>query len=480
MSRIVKPDHVDWNWRTTDDGVPDAIVSKGGQSITPLATYATDASGNATGLAGLSMRPRARPNNIMARWFYARPSVASPSASNFTYHETFTVEYAATRFRIALLNFHTATVDVGVNAGVKGGIISVSNGIGSDVTFGSGTGADRYTPSTGSWTNITWSGNTYVTLAARVSASEPSVTWSDWIDISTIPRTDDGTLPVVMVRLYVPSSGSANYYNISPAQSRGQAIANSANTGASATTWTNGRFHQSIRYTGDGITTPANFQPTTDLGYNMFAGIEYNSKRPGFTLLANGDSTCAGSVNGILGNYGNGHLWQALDLVREQFPELPIDLANIGLSSSATDTFLARLSWYINTVAGSFNLAYYQPHSQNDGTPTQAVIDTAFNRWGQASALLNAAGKPFFVSTPMPNTSLGWNAAADAFRLQARTELLAAPYGGVDVADFESVSDGATPARYATAYTTDNAHPNDAGYAVLAPDVAKCIARLVS
>jgi len=51
MSRIVKPDHVDWNWRTTDDGVPDAIVSKGGQSITPLATYATDASGNIAGLA---------------------------------------------------------------------------------------------------------------------------------------------------------------------------------------------------------------------------------------------------------------------------------------------------------------------------------------------------------------------------------------------------------------------------------------------
>jgi hypothetical protein len=38
MSRIVKPAHVDWNWRTTDDGVPDAIVSKGGQSITPLIT----------------------------------------------------------------------------------------------------------------------------------------------------------------------------------------------------------------------------------------------------------------------------------------------------------------------------------------------------------------------------------------------------------------------------------------------------------
>lgn len=52
MSRIVKPDHVDWNWRTTDDGVPDAIVSRGGQSVTPLATYTTDASGNITGLAG--------------------------------------------------------------------------------------------------------------------------------------------------------------------------------------------------------------------------------------------------------------------------------------------------------------------------------------------------------------------------------------------------------------------------------------------
>jgi lysophospholipase L1-like esterase len=433
--------------------------------------------GSISGLsvAGRSVAPQAPPipSNILAKWTYGSVTATAAAASDFTYHTTLTVEYAATRFRIALMNMNATTCTVGP------AIISVSNAVGADLTFGVTTGQGRVTPSTGTWVAITWAAASTVTLAARVSATVPSITWSDWIDIATIPRTDGGTLPVVMIRYLIPSSGSTNAYNIGGiGQVHGQAVASKANSGALASTWTKGRLNQVVRYSGDGITTPANFQPTTDLGYCMVHGMEYASKRPGYTLLVNGDSVAAGAVDSSNGNFGNGVIWQALNLFRSSYPNIPIEMANIGVSGSTSDTFVVRLNSY-TTAAGHYDLAYFQVGSPNDGTPTQIVIDTGLRRFAQAVDVFKTAKVPYLTSSPCVNTALGWNAAADAFRLQQRTEILEYPNSGVQAVDFEVLSDGATPARFAAAYTTDGTHPNEAGHAVLAVPMAAALARML-
>lgn len=56
MTHIVKPEKLDWHWRVTDAGIPDAIVANGGQSVQPFASYATDASSNIIGLVGADGR----------------------------------------------------------------------------------------------------------------------------------------------------------------------------------------------------------------------------------------------------------------------------------------------------------------------------------------------------------------------------------------------------------------------------------------
>ena len=441
--------------------------------------FSVDSTGAVTGLVGpggkaISIWAKPSPNAVLAKWDVGNCTASVASASDFTYHTTLTVEYAATRFRIALMNANATTCVVGPAK------IAVSNAVGADPTIGATTGQARFTPSTGSWTAITWSAASTVTLAARVSATQPSITYSDWIDISTIPRTDGGTLPIVMLRYLVPSSGSTNPYNISGAsQHFGQAVAGNANRGSSATTWINGRLHQCIRMTGDGVTTPANFQPTTDFGYCMIQGLEYVSKRPGFTLLGNGDSIMAGAVNSSIGNLGNGWLWQLAALLRTSLPNTPIEVANIGVPSTTTDTFLVRLNTYI-AAGGVFDLPFYCAFSPNDGTPTQANTDTAISRAGQAMAACKVANKPFVLVGPCPNTTSAWSAAADAFRLQLRTEVRNSAYAHVTSIDLESIGDGATPVRFAAANTTDGTHPNEVGYGVIAAANASSILALLS
>jgi hypothetical protein len=68
MTHIVKPEKLDWHWRVTDAGIPDAIVANGGQSVQQFASYATDSSGNITGLVGgaTATIPLVAPANSLA------------------------------------------------------------------------------------------------------------------------------------------------------------------------------------------------------------------------------------------------------------------------------------------------------------------------------------------------------------------------------------------------------------------------------
>lgn len=112
-----------------------------------------------------------------------------------------------------------------------------------------------------------------------------------------------------------------------------------------------------------------------------------------------------------------------------------------------------------------------------DGTPTQAIINTQSNLAAQAINEIVKKNKPYFLQTPYPNTASGFTAGQDAFRLNLRTDLLTAVSSGIQVPDFEIVSNGATPARYNTSLTTDGVHPNEAGHDVLAAEIISKISK---
>lgn len=411
-----------------------------------------------------ALAQRVTRSNILEDQVYGTVQAQAQTATNFTYHMTIVIPTDATEFQIVLDNVSTT-----LPFRIKSAAIATSDSIGADVAYGVTTGQVRFTPQNGTaWKPLTWDGGTAnVEIAVSPVAGRKTRKSSDYIVASTPTNVDGSKLRIVMVRLYVEGTGS------SPG--------NGYCTGAYPLTWRTlavnvalhkGFIWQCIRYTGDGVTTPATFQPTTDLSALPFVTcIRYKTRKPGIVInCVGGDSIPAGAVNSFSGNFGNGWLWQLVNLLRDKYPNIPFSLSNNGFPSTGTAIYYQNALDYISAGA-IIGLPIYQPVSQNDGTPSKAQYDVSMGRMATVSAVLQDKGKTVVLMTPIVNTSLAWTAPQDAIRLALRQEILDMQSFGLNVVlDMESVSDGATPARYQGPLTIDLAHPNEPGGAVIAAD----------
>ena len=331
---------------------------------------------NGSPVSGGGGTASARATNIMTRGLMGSVRNYGGAGSTFTYHTTTTVEQHARRFRIWLPNLAATAVTVAAVA------IAVSNAVGADPTVGS-TGAARFTPSTNAWVAVTFNGSASATIPPAIDTTagnkQPSWIASDWIDIATIPRTDGGTLPVVMMRATVTSGVS---YNLTGYKTSAfNLIANSDIHG--------GRIFTAYRYTGDGITTPANFTYTTDMSGTgaFFNRFEYQGVSPGVTIAVPGDSIADGSVNGGTGNYGNGWAWKLANLLRAARPDLPIELCLLSFSSQNAVSFPLRAERFI--LDGThFDIMIYSPFSPNDGPPNAATVLAQHKYWQQMAEMV--------------------------------------------------------------------------------------------
>ena len=418
--------------------------------VTPPQEYAAAVVG--AGRVGSSLI-----SNVMGSQIYGAVQAAAQNAQNFCYHMTIVIPTDARRFRVALDN-----VSATLPFRIKRGAIATSDSIGSDPTFGTTTGQVRFTPQNGTgWTGITWDGGaTEVEIAPAVSAGRKRRKWTDWISCPTVANTDGSKLRVVMVRFWVEGTTSSpgNGYCTGQYTQTWRSLA--ANTAIH-----HGYLWQCIRSTIDGVTTPANFQPNVDLSTLPFVtSIQYESYAPGMTLtLVGADSIGSGAVNGGSGNFGNGWMWRFVNLMRAQYPWLPIDMVNNGYAGTTSEAYGQSALDYIADPESVIGPAIYQPFSQNDGLPADSIVAGQRARLAAVEAALAAMGRTLAVTTPIPNTSLSWTAPQDAIRLAFRSELLARRAAGLPVIDLECLSNGATPSRYVPAWTTDNAHPNEAG-----------------
>jgi len=377
-------------------------------------------------------------HNIVGQQWGAKQTTGT-AASAFTYHQTFTVEAEATRFRFKMLNTNTSAMTI------SAGAVAVSNQL--------GTGAQRYTPSTGVWRPITWDGGSLTVTVAAGSADRPTIKWTDWIYISTIAPIDGTSLPVVMTRFYLPTGAfSVGNYSFAPW---------SATSG-----FNNGRFLYGFRDAGDYTSGSHSSFPGTAYANPFLMGFEYQVKKRSFTFAFQGDSITEGAVNGSSGNFGNGWAWQTISALRLANPNVVIGYVNNGSSGAITTTSLQRTQDFVSSGC-AFDAMIYSPFSPNDATPNSGSTASQVARTNTALAAMGTLGKPAIIWTPCVNTVLAWDATADGFRTALRTTLLTySP--GVKVIDIEAaISDGAVPARFPALLTTDGTHPNEAGYAAI-------------
>jgi lysophospholipase L1-like esterase len=367
-------------------------------------------------------------------------SAATSEAGTVTYHQTFTVEATARKFRLRFLNQDASAMT----------ILSVAIAASKRL----GTGAQQYTP-TEAYKAVTFSGAAGVVVPGGSSTLLGGV-WSDWIDYDTVAPDDGTNLPVMMLRAVVAAGmHTHSYYSFTP--------------WASPSNFNNGRFLYTFRGDGDFIASPGSF-PGTVYDTPFVMGFEYEclTTKKAVTFAAFGNSATEGAVQSGLGNFGNAWEWMTVSALRNANPDVIIGYVNHGVSSSTSGLWYVRLQDYVND-GGKVDAFIYPTFTSNDGTPSPAGNTALQANTALAWGVIDPTEKPAIYWPGIPNTGFAWDATTDGYRLDQRAWTLALAPGRM-VADVEAlIGTGATPNRLIPAYTTDNTHPNEAGYAAMVP-----------
>lgn len=320
----------------------------------------------------------------------SRQKTIANGSVGYTYHNNITVEADVIAIRPTMNNLHTAPL-----TGVKFSVAAT---------------ADFSNPiqPTGTWIDGT-SGSlasSTVTVAARLGGEQPSLTRPDWVMLNSVAPTDGGKLRYFMVRHFVPAANatsSEGNYDLSTFFHNPSA----ANAG---------RVFQTFRQDVDGVGSKAAFTSNTPYGFpGLVMGWDYLlASGEIITVAGSGDSIMEGAVNAGTGNFGNGHLYQAIKLFREKHPDVLIEHANYGLSGQSSSVYNGLIVERLPRVEP--DLLVYSPFSCNDGTPTSSIINAQAVLNGTLMTPAKTANTPVVFVGGCPNTALGWSQAQDNLR----------------------------------------------------------------
>lgn len=295
------------------------------------------------------------------------------------------------------------------------------------------------------WKSVTWAGVDNKTPAGATT-SAPVEYFSDWIPLSSVPRADGGTFPLVMVRDLVTGAGAASSFtadialmNTVTAENGGMIVQAGWTANDFVTVIDNTNGHNPI----GALTTNA-----------PVIGIQFRTRRPGISLLGVGDSLTqnAGVTAAVLTSFGL-RISAAISALG-----IPCGYVNNGFATHSMTDFTATGLTAI--AAWAPNAVICQGISPNGpvtgGYSTDAKMRYSVEQQGsmvqsQISAA-RAVGARVFLTTgiPMPSATLP-NASQDAMRLALNARWLT-KVRDITPVDFDAlVTDGATPARIKSA-----------------------------
>ena len=321
---------------------------------------------------------------------------------------------------------------------------------------------------TGSWIQAAFGGSASVVLPARLATNQPSVTFSDWIPIVSIARTDGDGRPMLYMRAF---NGSSTEATITDGGAFNQAQWNAANANTLSRLVKGGYDNTGNNYVASSQTSFA-----LTAGALLAMDFEYLALGSVLTVAGLGDSITDGTGGSIS---VMGASWGHRACAALSTPTNPVAWSNLSRSGSNTAFFLERLQ---GLLAGGMrpHVLVYSPFSPNDSTPTQALMDAARARLAQVIELCKTYGIVLVVWTGLP---YAYNSTADAFRIAFNNDIRALAQKGVAVVDMDAVmSDGATPARIIRTpvdYTDVNLlHPSDPGVAVMTAAFQEVLAQV--
>lgn len=420
-------------------------------------TTTRDANGNVTGLSNggrinIDKYRLKNPGRILTKGFMGKFNTVANGADHTTLIQT-VLESDFDAVRLIIPNAVNAQV-TGVRAKVGvGGVLGAAES-GSVVAAAGGI-----------WSgNILVSGSSSFNLAAGTSGDAPSWTITDWMNLPSMARTDGGTLPILIVRLFIPAANANR----------------SAYNYADLNLWTtessvNGRVWRPRTQNVDGVTTLGNFTlagSVANYGCHPVL-IQYASRKTGATVLVIGDSLYEGA------DASSRHGWQFLASEAASTINFPIEICTLSIGGANSTTWRTRLTAAISSIKP--DIVVMPGFEINDtSTPmTDTQIRTMRGNIAIALAACRENNATPIVGTGIPRNPTGTYGvdfgATDSLRRDLNEYWRAAD--DVIIVDFDTVMAGETDVDgqtlIADGLTDDALHPNNSGHALMGAELKK-------
>ena len=360
--------------------------------------------------------------------------------------------------------------------------------------------------STSAFVQLTQAGSNTILPAtyagAKVQTNPPSfynVTWTDWAKVSSIPRADGGSRPLLLIRTYLPAACSrATYFNGPAAadfstlyaNATGMSMVFNEQSGGSNTigagNWNNygaGTVYDESNASSRSIIAPA---------YVIQARFRGNV----LSVAAVGDSTVAGAAisSSSMAWFQNFLFQLSRSWAGSSKPILPINLGWAGMpaedsvnSSAGHGSYLANFQYAVSQGLVP-DVAVYLPFSVND---INYVFGNNYDASGVLSFVMSRAAE--FVSTCQSNGIVpilmtAWpkpiGATTNDARGKSNTAIRAMANAGIMVLDVDAIcgTGAATNRSWASGFSDDSptyTHPNQAAHAAVAASLATLLSRVI-
>jgi lysophospholipase L1-like esterase len=323
----------------------------------------------------------------------------------------------------------------------------------------------------GTWVSVTDVNVGIIPLSIPVSGAagyRTAFTLPDFIKLSSLDRTDGGTLPLVAIRAY-PNDTSATALPV-----YGNGTTDTAEAWASR----DNRKWFARHFSGDGVTTPTNFTGGTSATPQLqspIIGFQYLSRGTVVTVCGIGDSIVEGRPDtGIL--YGESYVHLACEAIQSAVPGMSVEYMQGGFSGEShantagngLNGYSARALDILNNPAICPDVLVYQAGSPNDEVTTlsAAVLQDQFRALDRVVAECKKKGVALVLVNWVPtNYAAMARGSTDSLRV-AYNATLAAKYK--NVVDLSAIHTGPIDvnAQYTMLYTSDGVHQNAAGAAL--------------
>lgn len=314
---------------------------------------------------------------------------------------------------------------------------------------------DDLNNSAGTW--VVGSRNSMSRVYAEISpgAGRIAYTASDWINISSIPRTDGGTKPLIVARVYMNPNSALPCY--------GDGIDNFTNWA----TRTDGRIWAARQQAGVHTGTATGFTSTTNTSQSPIVGFQYLARGRVITVAGDGDSITDGR-----GTYlGEGFIMPAVEQL-SSMSGTAFEYMNCGWSGQSMTNFAERAIDILQSEIKP-DVLVMPAASPNDIATTISAANIAAFRSQRSRVLAEARrlGVPVVLWTWLPsNTAVKNYGATDSLRTDYNAEVLAQAGRGIIVADTAAAVSGTTTGgqvQMSASSNSDGIHPNDTGNTAL-------------